>query len=156
MSRASKPRPLPRSSRTHEARSSESGDYEFNGLMQGEYNVRTVATANFAATGGLFRAGTQSPDLVLRSNRTMQISGRVTDAAGLPVAEVEVKPSSKDGVTVWTDVGGDFRTQFPAMAPGTSMSILFRLDRNLPQLFNKKNIGPFTAVLMCGLSPEQS
>ncbi|MEJ2273687.1 MAG: carboxypeptidase-like regulatory domain-containing protein [Woeseiaceae bacterium] len=133
-----------RDKRTHETRSGESGDYEFGGLLQGEYNVRTAATANFAATGGLFRAGTQSADLLLRGNQTVLISGRVTDAAGLPLAEVEVKPSSKDGVTVWTDVGGNYRTQFPSMAPGTSLSVLFRLDGYLEEraYVNQNDVGP--------------
>jgi protocatechuate 3,4-dioxygenase beta subunit len=118
----------PRDSETHETRSSDNGDYEFSGLIQGDYDVRTVATTEYPAVGALFRAGMRSADIVLSDTRTIQISGRVSDTAGQPLADVEVKPSGKDAVTVWTDGAGNFRTQAPGGLAGTTFSVTFRRE----------------------------
>jgi protocatechuate 3,4-dioxygenase beta subunit len=117
-----------RDNKAHETRSGATGNYEFSGLMQGDYYVRTADTANYPATGAHFRAGTRSADIVLRGSKTVQIVGRVTDTAGYALADVEVKPGGTDSVTVRTDATGNFRTQATGIRPGATASILFSLE----------------------------
>ena len=123
----------PRDNETHDARSDENGDYKFSALLKGEYDVRTVASTEYPAAGALFRAGMRSADIVLSDNRTVQIVGRVTDTAGQPLVDVEVKPSGKDAVTVWTDGAGNFRTQGPGGLAGTTFSVTFRREGYLEE-----------------------
>jgi protocatechuate 3,4-dioxygenase beta subunit len=122
-----------RDNKVHEARSDASGNYEISGLLQGEYYVRTAATASYPTTGTNFRAGMRSADITLTGSQTVQIIGRVTDTAGYALVDVAVKPSGRDSVTVWTDATGNFRTQAPGVRPGTTFSVLFSRDGYLEE-----------------------
>jgi hypothetical protein len=127
------PRGIPSDKNTHETRSNSVGVYEMTGLAQGEYYVRAIGAGPYTDSGSLFRAGMRSADIVFHTSGTIRVIGRVTDAAGLPLAEVEVIPNGKDAAAVWTDGEGSFRTQLVGVRAGTSSSMLFSLEGYLDE-----------------------
>jgi adhesin HecA-like repeat protein len=122
-----------RDNKAHETRSEASGNYEFSGLMPGEYYVRTGDTANYPTSGTHFRAGMRSADIVLTGSQTLKIVGRVTDSTGYALADVEVRTGGTDPVVVRTDNAGNFRAEATGIRPGTTTSVLFSLEGYLEE-----------------------
>ena len=120
----------------HRGRSDDAGSYEIQGLTPGDYDVRTVATAGYASAGKTFRAGLESADIVLAGSATVQVYGRVTDANELPLAGVEISPGGADAVRVWTDAGGNYRTQLTVANPAASYTVSYRLAEYLDERVN--------------------
>ncbi len=110
-----------------ETRSNSEGQYTIEGLLPGDYEVSTLEKAGYPSARKTFRAGVDSADLVLFGGTTVQIHGRVTDARGSALAEVEVSPGGQHAARVWTDADGDYRTQLTVTNPEASHTVVFRL-----------------------------
>lgn len=118
----------PASAEPSRGRSDESGKYEIRGLTPGDYRLRTVESAGYAAAGGTFRAGVESADIVLAASSTVQVFGTVTAVGGQPLAQVEVMPrTGQDTRQVWTDNDGNYRTQVSVGDPAATYTFWFRL-----------------------------
>lgn len=124
----------------HRGRSGDAGSYAIQDLTPGDYDVRTVAAAGYASAGKTFRAGLESADIVLAASATVQVYGRVTDAGSMSLAEVEVSPGGVDAVRVWTDAGGNYRTQLTVANPAASYTVRFRLPEYLDERVNLQGL----------------
>ena len=132
-SRPITPRGSASSSNLYRGRSDAAGAYKIEGLPPGDYDVRTVATASYPSTGGRFRAGLQSADIILAGSNTVQVFGRVTDKQGTPLAKAEIGPGGNDAIKVWTDDGGNYRTQLTVANPAASYTVRVSLDGYLEE-----------------------
>lgn len=110
------------------ARSNPQGGFSIDGLVDGEYELRTVATDQYTTSGGFFRAGLRSADIILTANTSAELHGRVTNTGGMPLAGVEVRPIMTQPVPVWTDSDGRYRTQVSGVQPGNIYTVQFQLD----------------------------
>ncbi len=87
--------------------SAETGFYQITGLPPGEYQIQNRPTGRFRAAVIHARAGLKSADLILPSVNTLVVSGTVTDAAGAPLAGVEVM--AKRVLQVRSNAAGYYR-----------------------------------------------
>ncbi|MDH3916071.1 MAG: carboxypeptidase-like regulatory domain-containing protein [Chromatiales bacterium] len=110
-----------------ETRTNSEGHYTIEGLLPGDYEVSTLEKAGYPSARKTFRAGVDSADLVLFGSTTVQLHGRVTDARGSALAEVEVSPGGRNTARVWTDADGAYRTQLTVTNPEASHTVVFRL-----------------------------
>lgn len=112
------------SSVNHSAPSLAEGRYVIKGLTAGDYQLRTTLSDRYTSATVYVRAGFQSADIVLSDGHQVRVIGTVTDAAGSPLAGVEVIPS-RSGRRTKTDEAGSYTTTLVTQRNRT-YSIRFR------------------------------
>jgi hypothetical protein len=94
------------SSVQHSAHSLAGGRYVIKGLTAGDYQLRTTVSDRYTSATIYVRAGFLSADIVLNDGHQVRVIGTVTDAAGYPLADVEVIPSRRGRRTTTDEAGG--------------------------------------------------
>lgn len=104
-----------------------SGFYEFQGLPEGDYEIRTAAMGSYGPRRIAVRSGLGNADIVLVGERTLVIEGEVVGVAGERLEAVTVLPVLVGVPSVRTDISGDYRLQVP-LQPGTrAFTVRFQL-----------------------------
>src|SRR4029453_14926988 len=73
-----------------------------------EYLVTTIAHGEYPAARRVFRAGTESADIVLDSARSFELHGVVASKDGEPLEDVELKVVGQDGASTRSDAHGRY------------------------------------------------
>src|SRR4029453_19622004 len=73
-----------------------------------EYLVTTIAHGEYPAARRVFRAGTESADIVLDSARSFELHGVVGSKDGEPLEDVELKVVGQDGAATRSDAPGRY------------------------------------------------
>jgi protocatechuate 3,4-dioxygenase beta subunit len=105
----------------------ESGFYEFPGLSEGDYEIRTAATDTYGPRRIAVRAGLTNADIVLVGERTLVIEGEVVGVAGERLEGVTVLPVLVGVPSVRTDLSGDYRLQVPLQPDTRAFTVRFQL-----------------------------
>jgi hypothetical protein len=101
------------------------GYFDFYGLPDGEYQIRTIASARYPAVAStLSRAGQDSVKLVVAYQHEVSVRGIVESSLGLPLAGAEVVPVSQQERWVATGQNGDYRVQL-TMKRSSSYALRF-------------------------------
>lgn len=88
------------------------GGFRFFGLPDGEFHIRTVASARYPTVAStLSRAGLDSVKLVVQWQLEVMVSGLVESTLGVPLAGVEVTPVSQSERGAVTDESGRYGLQ---------------------------------------------
>ncbi len=94
------------------------GSYRVDGLAAGEYAVRAQGPGQRSAEGRVaLSTGTRRLDLVVASGT--QVSGRVLDGAGLPVARATAQLAGDGGPGRWATTAGDGSFLLEAVPDGS-------------------------------------
>jgi hypothetical protein len=94
----------------HRIATDETGRFTFEGLADGLYEIRAVATEKYLGAATRARAGATSVKLVLVTGREVEISGQVSSADGWPLENVEISVTGYNiGPLAKTDVAGKYR-----------------------------------------------
>jgi hypothetical protein len=97
-----------RTSRASSRRAAGRGAYAIEGLDNAEYLVTTVARGEYPSARRLFRAGTESADIVLDSARSFELHGVVASKDGEPLDDAEVKVAGQDDAKARSDAQGRY------------------------------------------------
>lgn len=84
------------------------GAYEIADLLDGEYELSTVATDRYASVRKIARAGAGSCDLILDAARHRSIEGRVRSPDGTPLAGVLILPPGQPTRQTRSDPDGAY------------------------------------------------
>ncbi|MCZ6792643.1 MAG: carboxypeptidase-like regulatory domain-containing protein [Planctomycetota bacterium] len=74
------------------SRSGPDGRYAIDGLDDGEYELKTIATRLYPSTRAVVRAGTDTADLIVVASREVRVGGQVSAVDGTPLGGVRVIP----------------------------------------------------------------
>lgn len=103
------------------------GYYEFQGLPEGDYEVRTAALEAYGPARIAARSGVANADIVLVEQAPRMIEGRVVSPTGEPLEAVTVLPVLVGVPSVRTDASGNYQLPVP-LKPGTSsLNVRFQL-----------------------------
>jgi protocatechuate 3,4-dioxygenase beta subunit len=136
-------RAIPRGVRPLQATSGYDGAYAFDNLPNGEYQVVTEATKSHTRALIQVRAGVDFADLVVTGHREITVQGRVSTAAGEPVARARLRASVADAREVTS--GKDGQYTFRAMLPDNMTALPVRVahvaydDRDVKLELDKAN-----------------
>jgi protocatechuate 3,4-dioxygenase beta subunit len=136
-------RAIPRGVRPLQATSGYDGAYAFDNLPNGEYQVVTEATKRHTRAIIQVRAGVDFADLVVTGHREITVQGRVSTAAGEPVARARLRASVADAREVTS--GKDGQYVFKAMLPDNLTALPVRVthvafdDRDVQLELDKTN-----------------
>lgn len=136
-------RAIPRGVRPLQATSGYDGAYAFDNLPNGEYQVVTEATKSHTRALIQVRAGVDFADLVVSGHRQITVQGRVTTAAGEPVARARLRASVADAREVTS--GKDGQYTFRVMLPDNMTALPVRVahvaydDRDVQLELDKAN-----------------
>lgn len=87
------------------------GRYSIGGLTETDYVVSVERVPGFASVNKIFRAGTQSADIVLVALRRIAVVGTVSSRDGAPLPDVLVVPTGQSSRQATTEAGGSFRLE---------------------------------------------
>ena len=142
----------------------ERGEFLFESLVPGEYNVMAAAKGWRFQAGSGNRTRTGTANLVLEGSRMANVCGQVVDAAGAPVSQFECQLRSYADVmqatspvqgsrAAFSDGGGNFCLEgveagnyvieaiAPGFAPSRSQNFLVSNDRNVDHVVVKLEKG---------------
>lgn len=109
------------------------GYYEFRGLRDGDYEIRTAATEAYGPRRMAARSGLRNADIVLVGDRSVVVEGEVLGVAGERLAAVTVLPVVVGAASVQTDAFGAYRLEVPLQPGLRSLSIRYQLAGFLDQ-----------------------
>jgi len=113
--------------RRYEAVTDSSGHYAFGGLPDGEYRVRAAAPEPYRSAWTTVRAGVAYADLVLVTEETVVVHGRVTDDGGDPLEGVVVLPVVLGVASATTDRDGRYRLPVTVEPAARGFMVRFQL-----------------------------
>ena len=119
--------------REQRAESGPNGWFELTGLGAGEHELRTLATDRYASARTIVRAGADGAVLLVTERRTLKIIGQVTDAAGKPLAGVEVSELWGRGRRTRSDAVGEYSLSFEASGSSGHHRFRFELKGYRPE-----------------------
>jgi carboxypeptidase family protein len=105
------------------AKSGDDGRYEIRGLDDGDYILATRATSEHPAVRKVYRAGSQSADLILEALREIVIRGVVSSREGRAIDGARVVPLGQPERQCSTDAGGLYETRLE-LSEGQTVSLL--------------------------------
>jgi protocatechuate 3,4-dioxygenase beta subunit len=97
------------------------GTYEIGGLDAVDYVLSTESTEGFPSARKVYRAGTETADLVLEILRELRVQGRVVSREGMPLEGVRVTPTGFVALQALTDKAGRFSS---TVAVGQEQGVL--------------------------------
>ncbi len=105
------------------------GFYAFRDLPEGIYLIGTQASGSYAPARIEVRTGVKYADLVLESQRTMQVKGIVTDTMGMELGAVRIMPLVK-GIPrgAVSDANGGFEFAVALQGETRSFPVRFQLE----------------------------
>ncbi len=119
---------IPPSERVHRAVSGADGGYQFQQVADGEYQIRTLANDGYAPAQITVRAGVDFADLVLAGQRVLQVTGKVANTLGEPLAGVQVTPRIIGARGAYTGEAGDYQLRLEMKENAGSLSVSFQRD----------------------------
>ena len=84
------------------------GHFRFDGLLAGDYRIRTGETSLYPSASVSARAGSETVDLVLAPRQDLWIYGVVKDSDGEPLANVHIVPNRDPLNASYSDTAGNF------------------------------------------------
>jgi hypothetical protein len=104
------------------------GFYEFQGVADGEYRLRTEPDEQYEAAETIVRAGVDTADLVLRQRREdLAVVGTVR-SDGEPLDGVQVAAVGQSSGAAYTDMNGAYAFDLQLTAGRTSYTLQFARD----------------------------
>jgi hypothetical protein len=137
----------------------ESGFYEFQGLRDGDYEIRTAATGVYGPRRMAARSGLRNADIVLIGERTVVLEGEVVGVAGERLEAVTVLPVLLGVPSVRTDALGDYRLPVPLKPGARTLTVRFQLAGFLDQTIAvdlTRHQGPGSLALDVRMQPIES
>jgi len=107
--------------------SDSAGQYRFEHLAAGEYRVNSVPTENYGMTQISVRSGVDVADIVVKTQRRLNVAGVVTDTNGQPLAGALVQPQALGQRGAYTDSAGHFELQLQIPEQATGLGIRTKL-----------------------------
>lgn len=99
------------------------GHYRFEHLAAGEYRVNSVPTEIYGMTQMSVRSGVDFADIVVKTQRQLNVVGVVTDTMGQPLAGALVQPQALGERGAYTDSAGHFELQLQIPEQATGLGI---------------------------------
>lgn len=124
---------VPRDQSQQRSVSGADGGFEIPGLLEGEYEIKTVPTPIYPSAKKIVRAGVESCDLVLQPAQALRVFGRVTTPSGESLPGVLVFPVGQPSGQTRTGNDGAYALDLLVTDPDRTYSLRFTLPgyRNL-------------------------
>ena len=124
------------------------GHFRFDGLLAGDYWIRTTEISLYPSISVSARAGTEAVDLVLMPRQHLWIYGAVKDSDGEPLANVQIVPNHNPLNASYSDATGNF-SLFQTLHGSTQAqdSLQFSLDGYHDKRVALRASGPYANQL---------
>jgi protocatechuate 3,4-dioxygenase beta subunit len=142
-----------------QASSDEAGSYRFERLPEGEYRLRTVATAAYQPAEITVRTGVDSADLTVSGERQVSVQGLVKDINGKALQGVRVAYEKTPSPETLTDENGGYQLEISVARSNSSFPLKFQLAgyRTESRQLNESDIyGRDTLTLNLNLTAVKS
>ena len=118
----------PRDQSRQRAVSGADGSYHVANLLEGEYDIRAVATPVYASVHTIARTGVESADLILDTVSMVRVYGEVTTLEGHALDGVRVLPVGETSRATTTDKDGRYSVDFPLANRDRAYTLKFTLE----------------------------
>jgi protocatechuate 3,4-dioxygenase beta subunit len=142
-----------------QATSNETGVYQFEHLPEGEYRIRTMATALYQPAEITVRTGVEAADLIVSGERQVSIRGTVKDIKGKPLQGVRVVYEGEPSLEASTEEDGGYGFDISVTRSDRNSLLRFTLTgfRDETRQLNERDIyGRKEVLVNASLTPVKS
>ena len=104
------------------------GSFQFDELIDGEYEISTRPTTIYPAARQIVRAGSTSANLILIKQRSLHIYGQTLSANGFSLEGVKIFASGQGPKATYSAANGQYELDLNFKSNWQSYSIRFQLD----------------------------